>query len=254
MQGPSTTTPEDCLAPTLAALGDRPRTAIDRLAGLGFRAVQLSASQPGLRPRELDRSGRRDLKTKLSRLAMAPAGLDLWLPEAHLRDPARADRAIATIQAAVELAADLGRVAMSLMLPAREDAVSPITAILDAVVEKALRFGVPLADCAVPPSDRAEVGVGIDPAFWMSHGRNPVEAVRVHADRLRSVRLSDLASTGERVPAGSAEEGRLDLPEYRAALQAHGYDGPVVVDLRGRGDPWGDLEQVERAWGLAGLV
>ena len=60
MQGPSTTTPEDCLAPTLAALGDRPRTAIDRLAGLGFRAVQLSASQPGLRPRELDRSGRRD--------------------------------------------------------------------------------------------------------------------------------------------------------------------------------------------------
>jgi len=254
MQGPSTTTPEDCLAPTLAALGDRPRTAIDRLAGLGFRAVQLSASQPGLRPRELDSSGRRDLKTRLSRLAMAPAGLDLWLPEAHLRDPARVDRAVAAIQAAVELAADLGRIAMSLMLPAREDAVSPITAILDAVVEKALRFGVPLADCAVPPSDRAEVGVGIDPAFWMSHGRNPVEAVRVHADRLRSVRLSDLASTGERVPAGSTEEGRLDLPEYRAALQAHGYDGPVVVDLRGRGDPWGDLEQVERAWGLAGLV
>ena len=47
MQGPSTTPPDDCLAPTLAALGDRPRTAIDRLAGLGFRAVQLSASQPG---------------------------------------------------------------------------------------------------------------------------------------------------------------------------------------------------------------
>ena len=199
MEGASATPPDDCLAPTLAALGDRPRTAIDRLAGLGFRAVQLSASQPGLRPRELDRSGRRDLKTRLSSLELTLAGLDLWVPDAHLRDPARADRAIAAIQAAVELAAELGRVALSLMLPEREDAVSPISAILDAVVEKALRFGVPLADCAVPPSDRAEVGVGIDPAIWMSHGRDPVEAVRVHADRLRSVRLSDLAAKyGER--------------------------------------------------------
>ncbi len=253
MQGRSASPPDDCLAPTLAALGDRPRTAIDRLADLGFRAVQLSASQPGLRPRELDRSGRRDLKTRLSSLQMKIAGLDLWVPQAHFRDPTRADRAIAAIQAAVELAADLGRVAMSLMLPEHEDPASPITAILDAIVEKALRFGVPLADCAVPPSDRDEVGVGIDPAIWMSHGRNPVEAVRVHADRLRSVRLSDLASTGERVPAGAAEEGRLDLPDYRATLRAQGYDGPVVVDLRGRGDPWGDLEQVERAWGLARL-
>ncbi len=246
------TPPDDCLAPTLAALGDRPRTAIDRLAGLGFRALQLSASQPGLRPRDLDRSGRRDLKARLSRLEISLAGLDLWVPDAHLRDPARADRAIAAIQTAVELAAALGRVALSLMLPEREDAASPISAILDAVVEKALRFGVPLADCAVPPSDRAEVGVGIDPAIWMSHGRDPVEAVRVHADRLRSVRLSDLAATGERVPAGAAEESRLDLRDYRAMLQTQGYDGPVVVDLRGRGDPWSDLEQVERAWGLAG--
>ncbi len=254
MQDSSATPPDDCLAPTLAALGDRPRTAIDRLAGLGFRAVQLSASQPGLRPRELDRSGRRDLKTRLSRLELTLAGLDLWVPDAHLRDPARADRAIAAIQAAVELAAELGRVALSLMLPEREDAVSPISAILDAVVEKALRFGVPLADCAVPPSDRAEVGVGIDPAVWMSHGHDPVEAVRVHADRLCSVRLSDLAATGERVPAGATEESRLDLPDYRAMLQTQGYDGPVVVDLRGRGDPWVDLDTVKRAWRLAGPV
>ena len=251
MQGPSVTPPDDRLAPTLAALGERPRTVLDRLAGLQFRAVQLSASQPGLRPRDLDHSGRRDLKTTLSRLDMRLAGLDMWVPEAHLRDPARADQAIAAIQAAVELAAELGRVAISLMLPPCEDAVSPITAILDAVVEKALRFGVPLADCAVPPTDRPEVGIGIDPAIWMSHGRDPVEAVTVHADRLRSVRLSDLAATGERVPAGAAEEGRLDLAHYRAALQAQGYEGPVVVDLRGRGNPWGDLDRVTRAWGLA---
>ena len=104
------------------------------------------------------------------------------------------------------------------------------------------------------PTERAEVGIGIDPAIWMSHGRDPVEAVRVHADRLRSVRLSDLAATGERVPAGTVEEGRLDLPEYRAALQSQGYDGPVVVDLRGRDDPWGDLGQVQRAWGVAGML
>jgi hypothetical protein len=47
---------------------------------MGFRSVQLSAAQPGLRPRELDRSGRRDLLARLSRLQMPAAGLESGWP------------------------------------------------------------------------------------------------------------------------------------------------------------------------------
>ena len=91
------------LAPTLTGLGERPRVVLDRLAVCGFRAVQLSASQPGLRPRELDRSGRRDLAGRLRRLALVAAGVDLWIPRAQLLDPARVDRAVGTMLDAVGL-------------------------------------------------------------------------------------------------------------------------------------------------------
>lgn len=254
MQDPLSTPLDLCLAPTLAALGDRPRAALDRLASLAFRAVQLSASQPGLRPRELDRSGRRDLLGRLKRVEMVPAGLDLWIPEAHLRDPARVDRAVGALQAAVELAADLGRITLSLLLPTRDETSDAIAPILQAVIEKSLRFGVPLADCTVPPSDRADVGVGIDPVIWLSNGRDPVDAVATLADRIFSARLGDLSASGDRKPVGAVngEQGRLDLGAYRSTLLGHGYAGPIVVDLRSNNDPWQELEQSVYAWGQAG--
>ncbi len=245
--------PDAVLAPTLAAFGDKPRAVLDRLASLAFRAVQFSASQPGMRPRELDRSGRRDLLGRLRSLEIAPAGLDLWIPEAHLRDPARIDRAVGAIQAAVELAADLGRVSLSLLLPRKDDDASdPIEQVLEAVIEKSLRFGVPLADCEVPPSDRSDVGVGIDPVIWLSNGRDPVDAVAAHADRVESARLGDLTASGDRIPVGDGEQGRLDLGAYRDALKLCGYDAPVVVDIRSTGDPWRQLAESVHAWQAAG--
>ncbi len=252
MQGTPPTTPDPSLAPTLAAFGDKPRAVLDRLASLAFRAVQLSASQPGMRPRELDRSGRRDLLGRLRSLEIAPAGLDLWIPEAHLRDPARIDRAVGAIQAAVELAADLGRVSLSLLLPRSGDAPDPIEPVLEAVIEKALRFGVPLVDCEVPPSDRPDVGVGIDPVIWLSSGRDPVDAVAAHADRVASARLGDLTASGDRIPVGDEEQGRLDLGAYRDALKRSGYKAPVVVDVRSTGDPWRQLTESVNAWQAAG--
>ena len=244
--------PDPGLAPTLAAFGNKPRAALDRLASLAFRAVQLSASQPGLRPRELDRSGRRDLLGLLRRLDITPAGLDLWIPEAHLRDPVRIDRAVGAIEAALELAADLGRVSLSLLLPRRDESPDPIEQVLEAVIEKSLRFGVPLADCEVPPSDRADVGVGIDPVIWLSNGRDPVDAVVAHADRVESVRLGDLTASGDRIAVGDGDQGQLDLGAYRGALVRCGYNAPVVVDVRSSGDPWRQLAEAAQAWQTAG--
>ena len=244
--------PDPRLAPTLAAFGDKPREVLDRLASLAFRAVQLSASQPGMRPRELDRSGRRDLSAQLRRLEIAPAGLDLWIPVSHLRDPATIDRAMGAIQAAVELAADLGRVSLSLLLPHRDESSDPIEPVLEAVIEKSLRFGVPLADCEVPPSDRADVGVGIDPVIWLRSGRDPVDAVATLADRVELVRLGDLNASGDRIPVGNGGKGRLDLGAYRGVLRRCGYNAPVVVDIRNTNDPWRQLAESVQAWQAAG--
>jgi len=216
------------VAPTLAALGDRPRSAMDRLSRMGFRSVQLSAAQPGLRPRELDRSGRRDLLARLSRLQMPAAGLDLWIPTEHFLEPAQVDRAMAAVGAAIELAADLGRCAVSLVLPGAE--TGPL---VEAIAEQALRFGVRVADHAVPPAvstSTPSIGAGIDPAAWLARDRDPVVAVREYARELVSVRLYD--------------DPKFDADAFHKALMACAYRGPIVIDLRECADPWSRLAQV----------
>ena len=235
------------LAPTLTGLGERPRVVLDRLAEYGFRAVQLSASQPGLRPPELDRSGRRDLAGRLRRLALAAAGLDLWIPRAQLLDPARVDRAVGTMLDAVGLAADLGRCPLSLILLEASDEPT-FEAIIETVIDRALRLGVALADHGVPPVSRADIGVGVDPAAWLSHGRDPAAAIADHAQRLVVVRLCDLTADGQRTAPGAHEDGRLNLPSYRVAISSGGYRNHVVVDTRGWTEPWESLARAARAW------
>ncbi|MHC4769132.1 MAG: hypothetical protein ACYTEI_10530 [Planctomycetota bacterium] len=213
------------MAPTLAALGDRPRSALDRLSRMGYRSVQLSAAQPGVRPRELDRSGRRDLLALLWRLQMAAAGLDLWIPTEHFLDPARVDRAMAAVGAAIGLAADLGRCTVSLVLPGAE--ARPL---VEAIAEQALRFGVRVADNAVPPGMAASmpsIGAGIDTAVWIGQDKDPSAAVREYARELVSVRLCD--------------DPKFDADAFHQALIACAYRGPIVIDLRECADPWGRL-------------
>jgi len=216
------------MAPTLAALGDRPRPALDRLAEMGFRSVQLSAAQPGLRPRELDRSGRRDLLARLWRLQMPAAGLDLWIPTEHFLAPAQMDRAMEAVGAAIELAADLGRCTVSLVLPGAE--AGPL---VEAIAEQALRFGVRVADHAVPPEVTASnpsIGAGIDAAAWLARDEDPVAAVREHARDLVSVRLCD--------------DPKFDADAFQQTLMACAYRGPIVIDLRECADPWSRLAQL----------
>jgi sugar phosphate isomerase/epimerase len=194
---------------------------------MGFRSVQLSAAQPGLRPRELDRSGRRDLLARLRRLQLPAAGLDLWIPAAHFTDPARVDRAVATVAAAIELAGDLGRCPVCMVLPG-EDA-RPLVA---AIAELALRHGVRVADHAVPQEaggTNPSIGAGIDPAMWLNRDEDPVAAVAEYARDLVSVRLAD--------------DPRFDEAAFGEALMACAYRGPVVVDLRDSADAWRRLAE-----------
>jgi sugar phosphate isomerase/epimerase len=233
------------LAPTIVDLGVPPRDALDRLRAGAWRAVQLSATQTPLRPRELDRSALRDLLASLGRREIELAGLDAWVPAEHLADPATADRAVSALLAAVELAADLGRCPLSVRLPAADSAAEGV----DAVIAHAERFGVALADHALPPRPAPGPGLGIDPAAWLAAGEDPVEGVVQHAARLVVARVCDLPDTGLRGPVGDPG-GRLDVASYRAALRMAGAVAHVL-DLRQWADPWAGMERARRVWDVA---
>ncbi|TVQ30088.1 MAG: sugar phosphate isomerase/epimerase [Phycisphaeraceae bacterium] len=226
--------------------------------GFAGAAVQIDAAAPGLRPREFDRSARRDLGALLRRLELAFAGLDLFIPPEHFTRPETLDRAMSAARAALEFAADLatlaggvsggasgGRPAVSMALPTEgaEEAIGELEA-------RAYHCGGAIADLTWPASDAnpdpaAAIGLGLDPASVLLAGDDPVRAVGEFGHRLRSARLCDLSSAG-RTPPG---EGRLDVGAYFAALSAVGHQGALVVDVRGLADQERVIETIVKRWG-----
>lgn len=228
--------------------GADPRALIERTAAAGFRWVTLDAAAPGLRARELDRSGRRDLAALLRRLELGLAGLDLWIPSAHFADPAHADRALAAATGAIGLAADLtalngGHAVLGLTLPGD----IPATA-RDQLLTEADAHAVTLADHAWPPAEHLSetLRVGIDPAAVLLAGDNPAKAVARLGDRLALARLSDASDVG-RVEPGRAQ-GRLNDLAYTVALSTAKYTLPVVLDTRALSDPAAAAPRVLQWW------
>jgi sugar phosphate isomerase/epimerase len=217
-----------------------PREAFDRLSAAGFRSVQLSATRQGMRPRDLDASGRRELLSVMRRSQLAASGLDAWIPKAHFADPTLVDRAMTATQSAIVLAADLDRLPLSLILPDDPELV-------DALVNHSVHHGVELVDHAVPLEVRENVGIGIDPAAWLADGASAIEGVRQSAKSLRVARLCDLSRDGIRRPAGGIG-GRLDVREYRLTLDLVGYSHAVVIDARQWAEPWKGLQQARHCW------
>lgn len=214
------------------------REQIVEAARLGYRAVQVDAAAEGTRPRDLDRSGRRDLAALLRRLDLKLSGLDLWVPPTHFVEAARSDRAVAAVIAAVELASELGAIvgadpggpAVSVAFP--ENMSPDVAAHLRSA---AAQRGARIADHAWPVSIGGDgpIGIGIDPAGVILSGADPAgETSRLKATPA-SARLSDIAPEG-RVAPGT---GKLDVLAYVVALSAKGYGGHLVVDLRGLPDP-----------------
>jgi sugar phosphate isomerase/epimerase len=227
-----------------------PRAPLEWAASSGFRWATLDAAAPGLRPRELDRSGRRDLASLLRRLELGFAGLDLWIPTAHFVDPALADRAVAAATEAVRLAADLvslngGHSVVSLTLPSELPSST-----LESLLGHADAHGAVLANHAWPPPDDQTselLGVGIDPAAVLASGDNPAKAVARLGPRVAIARLSDSSEVG-RVEPG-AGRGRLNDLSYAVALATAGYDRPLPLDLRAVAEPQAAALRVLRWWG-----
>jgi sugar phosphate isomerase/epimerase len=200
-------------------------------AGLGYRAITLDATARGVRPRELDRSGRREIAALLRRHALDLSGLDLWVPRAHWQAPATQDRALSALAQAIELAAELARLVGGSSRAVVSVEVGEVAESLRAEIAAAeSRAGGLAADHARPPG---LAGVGIDPAALLAAGADPVAEVVGLAAPPVSARMSDLGPLG-RVRAGL---GRLDVQAYEAVLVTRGYAGDLVVDVRGVAQP-----------------
>ena len=203
------------------------------LASLGARAVTLDAGV--LRARDLDRSARRDVASMLRRAQLELAGIDAWIPPEHFERAETADRAIAAVVGACELASELAllvgggsRAVVSIMLPGEGAGDAAL-----AIASAAERVGAVVADHAWPVSPRDDIGVGVDPAAVLMGGGDPAAAVS-GAGTIASARLGDVSAHG-RIAVGD-RGSRLDVLAYQVALSTAGYAGHVVVDPRGVAD------------------
>lgn len=248
------------LGPLVQATGKPARQTLTRLAELGFGAVQLDATLPGLRPRELDTTARRDLIATTKRSGLIIAGLDFFIPIEHYHDPQHADRAVQAATAACALAGDLGRVPLSLNLPITK--ADP--ALVQAIIDQADAFGITIAihdeahldELATWLTDQAapHVGIGIDPASLLIYEHDPAAIAQAYSDHLRVARLSDASqgqADGTRQSLGS---GSLALMPYRACIDlAPKRLGPVVLDLRGLTAPVHTMANAQTRWDQAAV-
>jgi len=228
---------------------DRLTEGVAWVSSLGVRFVQLDAMSAGVRPRELDRSARREVAAMIRRASLAFSGVDLWIPPEHFLEDSRADRAVNATIESIRFAGEIASLApgesagrastpiVSLVLPADDAAMS----LRNLFADEASEAGVLVADHAWPPIEAGawshdHLGVGIDPATIQLAGSvesggagvSAGRALAQNADRLASARLSDTDGTS-RVPAG---EGRLSVFEYVASAVTGSLRTPLVIDLR----------------------
>ena len=255
--------------PVVRQLGLPLTKVVDKISAAGFSAVQLDATLSGVRPRELSPVARRDLMGTIRRRGMVLAGLDLFIPRKDFLDNSQVDRAMSAALAGIELAADLGRVPLSLPVPvSKMDSASLAT-----LVEAADGRGVTLAvhaedqikalDEWITKVDLPCLGMALDPAAVLARSKPADDMVNTYAKKLRVARLSDFTitgggddddqndtsvanATGLRCIVG---EGELNLLGYRIALDlANARLGPVVLDLRNMENVMKAAAAAKTAW------
>ena len=232
-----------------------PRGALASASRLGFRSVTLSAAQPGLRPRELDRSARRGLAAELRRLELHCSGIDLFLPREHYQQSDHLDRALAAALGAIELADDLGADSVFLRLPPA-DAEAATDEVIRELAVHAARARTRVCDISLDGEALAAIRSGVelpidaamDTGSWLAAGHDPLAGVVELTNRLGGIRIVDLDGNGTR--GSTATGSRLDLDALRTALELGGFRGAVVLDARGWQDPVNGLLHDLEAWRL----
>ena len=141
---------EMSLAPTvrsvIAKTGQSLRQVLHRLANYQFDAIQLDATLSGLRPRDLDHRARQDVLALLNRSNLRLSGMDLFIPRDHYLATEHLDRAMQATLASIELAADFGRIPLSIALPIQQMADDTKTALIESAEGHSVRLAVHAED------------------------------------------------------------------------------------------------------------
>jgi hypothetical protein len=223
------------------------REALAWASRAGYRGVQLSASEPGMRPRDLSASARRDFAATLARHELVCSGLDLFLPPSHLTDPQYATRAFEAIEAALEFAALLGRAPLTLPLGPRD--ACELRAPIGAVAERlGVRVLLPVIDAPDIAALAEPFAASLDCASVIAANARPDELAARCGAHLGGVRIVDLWRSGLRGPIGEPRESRLDALALRIAVETAGFCGLSVMDARQWVQPRQGLELALARW------
>lgn len=246
------------VAPILAARSTDLSGALALLRKAGGRMAQLSVAVPGIRPRELSRQARQELLGLISRRGLMLGGLELMIPARDWLDSAKVDQATLSTLAAIELAADLGRVPLSIALPVAKTPADVKAALLTAADGRSVLLAVHHEEAAddllawLSAENQPMLKAALDPAAALSQGHAPHKLAARLAPHLGIARLDDFASAtavdeGGRCPVG---DGDLLTDLYRITLSTiQGLRG-VIADLRGLQDPLAGWQAAADAWGV----
>ncbi|MCE9619009.1 MAG: hypothetical protein K8R92_03770 [Planctomycetes bacterium] len=229
-------TPPVQLAVTLAALGPSPG-GFAQAVRLNVAGVQFDASQPGLRPRELDIGARRDVAATLRRHELAASGIDCFIPLERFAQLETVERSMTALFESIAFAEGLNRMPVSFFMPGDPDLAKTIA-------QEAARRGVPMADFTRPKASDLS-GIGIDPAAILLEQKNPAQEVSQAGSRLVAARVNDIDATGQR---GAIGQGRLDALAYRIALDTCGFRGLPVIDCRAWRQPAEECARCVKRW------
>ncbi|HEY67797.1 MAG TPA: sugar phosphate isomerase/epimerase [Thermoflexia bacterium] len=217
--------------------------ALTTIAGLGFRTVEIFLqAEEEYTPTfgaELDRR-RRDLGLRVHSLHLYAPYFDLWSPYPRMIQETRA-----RFRRLLEIATTLEARALTWHgLRYGVDNPRLIAAFFESAAwagEQAQTAGVTLCIenvswCYLRTPDQVmairqadlPVGFTFDTFQAGESGTDPAALIRAMDSRLATVHLADYAPAGPRhLPPG---EGTLDWPSILQALQAVGYDGPLILE------------------------
>ena len=261
------------LRPVVAAYGGTVQAAADALQQAKFHAVQLDGTLPGIRARDLDQRARKDLIGVFARRSLQIAGLDLFVPSRHFADPANMDRAMEATLAGIQLAADLGRLTVSIALPVKQMTDEQKTVLAQAADGHGIGLAIHAEDqidellAWIKEVDMPALGAAVDPATVLGRSGDPSKLVGRLGKVLKVARLNDLSVQDG--SGGSSDDGSgmgvglrsivgagdLDVVGYRIAVDlASKRTGPVVLDLRGMERPMDAAAEAARQWDKAAFT
>lgn len=228
------------MQPSLAIAGlpipdarERITIAAEAAVHAAIPSLHLDATLPGIRPRELDRSGRRDLVAIAKRHNLSLTGCDLFIPPTHFTSPQHQQRAADAVRQAIAFAAELRALGAAAALvcidtaaptPKSSEPTLDATSLLTDLAAHARDHGVTLCDIS---GEATPLARGLDLAAIIARSEDPAAAIVTH--KPACLRLTDWNGRA-RVPFG---HGRADITALTAASSVAAPAAVAILDFRG---------------------